>query len=83
MSAGEPSVDYAEYRVLRARVRYFDAALAAGFVLVPKEPTEDMQDAGQRAYEKDGQDMHMSVYHCVGEAYRAMVAAAPPPKGSS
>ena len=50
---------------------------ASNQVLVTREPTEEMSEKGEAAFSKD--EFHMSVYHCVGEAYKAMVEAAPKP----
>lgn len=51
---------------------YEHLALAA--IKAMRESTDDQYDAGHAAFEKD--EYHMSVYHCVGEAYKAMIDAA-------
>ncbi len=47
----------------------------SGFRVVPVEPTEAMQEAAATA--TDAISYHMSGYHCAGEAWKAMLAAAP------
>lgn len=78
---------YSGYGVRIADLRTLLSALSrgAGWVLVPREPTEAMQEAGGRSI------AHPSVYmggagpnrrKLAAQYYRAMIAAAPPvPEG--
>ena len=60
-SAGEPLFDEEEVAIILARLDYFD------YVIVPKEPTLIMVDAGARANE--------NYYPKFKSIYRAMISA--------
>lgn len=48
--------------------------LALAAIAALREPTEAMLDIGVAAYDQD--EYHMSTFHCLGEAWKAMIDAA-------
>jgi hypothetical protein len=78
-------IDHLEYRIENF-CRALSRPVPEGFVLVPKEPTEEMLVAGCRALSLLGKDVWMDIellgnngkaHRKMAIRYRAMIAAAP------
>lgn len=69
-----PVDDYPAEKARREARQAESLMKARAAIEAMREPTEAMREAGRDAFERD--DYHMSVYHCIGVGYTAMVQAA-------
>ena len=72
-----------EIEAARAAISvHLEALKAAGWVIIPAEPTQLMNDHGIALLDKIVGDNNVKRGH-LNEVYRAMLSAAPPPKTSA
>jgi hypothetical protein len=58
-------------KAIRLRDSTDEFAIARAAIKAMRDLPEDILDLGVKVYDRD--EAHMSTFHCLGEAYRAMI----------